>query len=337
MSQNYYEVLGLARGASTDEIKKSYRKLVRKYHPDVSKEPDAQEKMQQLNLAYETLSDDAKRAAYDHQLDNPFAYQQGYGQQGYGQQSQQGAGADPFGQQYRYYRSNASGDEGQDFNAEDFRQQFGGGFSGNFEDLFGRFGAGFGTKGQQQSSFRGQDQDASISVDVSVAYEGATQQLALEVPVITVQGAHEIQRKTLQVKIPKGMKPGQQIRLSGQGQAGVNGGPNGDLYIEIQYRDSEQLRVEGTDVYLTVPVAPWEAALGEQIHVKTPAGELGVKIPANSQTGRQLRLKGKGIPASEPGNLYLVLKVVLPEASSEQAKALYQQMAKDLVFNPRVA
>lgn len=329
MSQNYYEVLGLARGATTDEIKKSYRKLVRKYHPDVSKEPDAQEKMQQINLAYETLSDDSKRAEYDHQLDNPYAHQQGYGQQGQ-------PGADPFGQQYRYYRGHGHEDDGQAFNAEDFRQQFGGGgFSGNFEDLFGRFGAGFGAKGQQQSSFRGQDQHASISVDVNVAYEGATQQLALEVPVMTAQGAYEIQRKTLQVKIPKGMKPGQQIRLGGQGQPGVNGGPNGDLYIEIQYRDSEQLRVDGSDVYLTVPVTPWEAALGEQIQLKTPAGELGVKIPVNSQSGKQLRLKGKGIPASEPGNLYLVLKVVLPEASTEQAKALYAQMAQDMAFNPR--
>lgn len=331
MSQNYYEVLGLARGATTDDIKKSYRKLVRKYHPDVSKEADAVEKMQQLNIAYETLSDESKRAEYDHQLDNPFGYSQGYGQGG----QQAHAGADPFGQQYHYYRGHA-GDGGQAFNADDFRQQFGGdGFSGNFEDLFGRFGAGFGAKGQQHSSFRGQDQHASISVDVRVAYEGATQQLSLEVPVITAQGAYEIQRKTLQVKIPKGMKPGQQIRLGGQGQPGVNGGPAGDLYIEIQYRDSEQLRVEGTDVYLTVPVAPWEAALGEQIQVQTPAGELGVKIPANSQTGKQLRLKGKGIPASEAGHLYLVLKVVLPEANSEQAKALYQQMAQDLAFNPR--
>lgn len=324
MSQNYYEVLGLARGANSDEIKKSYRKLVRKYHPDVSKETDAVDKMQQLNLAYETLSDETKRAAYDQQLDNPFAGQQGH------------AGADPFGQQYRYYRSNAHDDEGQAFNAEDFRQQFGGaGFSGNFEDLFGRFGAGFGAQGQQHSNLRGQDQHASISVDVKVAYEGATQQIALEIPVLTAQGAYEIQRKTLQVKIPKGMKPGQQIRLTGQGQAGVNGAASGDLYIEIQYRNSEQLRVEGTDVYLTVPVTPWEAALGEQIQVNTPAGELGVKIPTNSQTGKQLRLKGKGIPASEPGNLYLLLKVVLPEASTEQAKALYQQMAHDMAFNPR--
>ena len=331
MSQNYYEVLGLARGASVEDIKKSYRKLVRKYHPDVSKEPDAQEKMQQINLAYETLSDDDKRAAYEQQLDNPFGFQQGYGPQGQGGQP----GADPFGQQYRYYRGHGN-EDGQDFNAEDFRQQFGsGGFSGNFEDLFGRFGAGFGAKGQQQSSFRGQDQHASITVDVRVAYEGTTQQLALEVPVMTAQGAYEIQRKTLQVKIPKGMKPGQQIRLGGQGQPGVNGGPNGDLYIEIQYQDTEQLHVDGTDVYLTVPVTPWEAALGEHIQLKTPAGELGVKIPANSQTGKQLRLKGKGIPASEPGNLYLVLKVVLPEANTEQAKALYAQMAHDMAFNPR--
>ncbi len=324
MSQNYYEVLGLTRGASVDEVKKSYRKLVRKYHPDVSKEPDAAEKMQQLNLAYETLSDEQKRAEYHQLLDHPQGFDQGHA----------GQGADPH--QYRYYRSNSNTDYGQEFNEQDFRQQSGG-FSGNFEDLFGRFGTGFGSQGQQQTSFKGQDQHASISVDISVAYEGATRQIALEVPVVTPQGAYEIQRKTLQVKIPKGMKAGQQIRLSGQGQAGVNDAANGDLYIEIQYQQTEQLRVEGTDVYLTVPISPWEAALGEQITVKTPAGELAVKIPANTQTGKQLRLKGKGIPAKPEGNLYLVLKVVLPEANTEQAKALYQEMAKTMAFNPRAA
>lgn len=337
MAQNYYEVLGLQRGASVDDIKKSYRKLVRKYHPDVSKEADAADKMQQLNLAYETLSDESKKSEYDEMLDNPFA---SHGQ----------AGSDQ--QQYSYHQGYE--DAGQQFTEEDLRRHFGSGFGGGgnssggfsgggFEDLFGQFGAGFGTgaggasKGRQQrqSSFRGEDQHASIEVDVSVAYDGSSQQLTLQMPVINAHGQQEIQRKTLQVKIPKGMKAGQQIRLSKQGQAGYNGGEAGDLYIEIQYKNTDKVRVDGADVYLTVPVTPWEAVLGEKITVTTPAGTVDVKIPENTQTGKQLRLKGKGIPSKETGNLYLILQVVLPKADSDAAKALYQQMADTLAFNPR--
>ncbi|RYY79332.1 MAG: DNA-binding protein [Moraxellaceae bacterium] len=347
MDKNYYEVLGVQRGASTDEIKKSYRKLVRKYHPDVSKEADAADQMQQINLAYETLTDDSKRNEYNQMLDHP----QGF------------AGAGNAGNQYQYYRGQDGA--GQQFSEEDLRRAFGGGFgsggggfggatgagggfSGNFEDLFGQFGTGFGGnarggrgqsgyQGSAQQSYRGEDQHASIEVDIRVAYEGATQQFTLQMPVMNASGQQEIQRKTLQVKIPKGMKPGQQIRLSGQGQAGFNGGAQGDLYIEIQYRNTEQLRVEGSDVYMTVAIAPWEAALGDSIDVNTPAGTVSVKIPEGSQTGRQLRLKGKGIPAKEPGNLQLILQVVLPPANNDAAKALYRQMAETMAFNPRAS
>lgn len=345
MDKNYYEILGLQRGASTDDIKKSYRKLVRKYHPDVSKEADAADKMQQINLAYETLTDATKRSEYDQMLDNPYGFAGGH----------TGNAGNPYQNQYQYYRGHEG--TGQQFSEEDLRRAFGGGFSGSgfgtggggagfggFEDLFGQFGAGFGggragAQGRQQQgshqNYRGEDQHASIEVDVRVAYEGATQQLTLQMPVINANGQQEIQHKTLQVKIPKGMKPGQQIRLSGQGQAGFNGGAQGDLYIEIQYRNTDQLRVEGSDVYLTVPVSPWEAALGETIQVSTPAGAVDVKLPEGSQSGRQLRLKGKGIPAKEPGNLYLILQVVLPPANTEAAKAVYRQMAESMAFNPR--
>lgn len=334
MAQNYYEILGLQRGSSIDDVKKAYRKLVRKYHPDVSKEADAADKMQQLNMAYETLSDESKKTEYDQMLDNPHGF----------------AGQGGAGPQYRYYQ----GQDGQEqqFTEEDLRRHFGGGFggggfggagssfsSGGFEDLFGQFGAGFGGasqgRKQRQSSFRGEDQHASIEVDVSVAYEGTSQQLTLQMPVINAQGQQEIQRKTLQVKIPKGMKAGQQIRLSKQGQAGYNGGEAGDLYIEIQYTNTDKIRVDGADVYLTVPVTPWEAALGEKITVNTPAGRLDVKVPVNTQSGKQLRLKDKGIPSKEAGNLYLILQVVLPPANTEAAKEAYRHMADSLPFNPR--
>lgn len=322
MAKNYYEVLGVQRGASDDDIKKSYRKLVRKYHPDLSKETDATEKMQELNTAYDTLRDAAKRAEYDQMLDNPHGFQQG----------QAGGGFDP--NQYHYYRGYAD-QQGQHFNEQDFREQFAG---QGFEDLFGRFGAGFGGAGKQQTSLRGEDQHATLdNVDIEVAYHGATQQFTLQIPVVNAHGQYEIQRKTIQVKIPKGMKAGQQIRLAGQGQPGIHGGANGDLYLEIQYRNTDKVRVDGADVYLTVPVTPWEAALGQSIQVKTPAGVVDVRVPANTQTGKQLRLKEKGIPAKQPGHLYLILQVVLPSANTEQAKALYQQMAEQMAFNPRAS
>ncbi|MGA4852344.1 DnaJ C-terminal domain-containing protein [Acinetobacter haemolyticus] len=310
MTKNYYEELGVTRDASADEIKKAYRKLARKYHPDISKEADAEEKMQAINVAYDTLSNADKKAEYDQMLDHP----QGFS--GFGQ----GAGG---------FNQGTSGFDGSQF----YRQSSGDGadFSG-FEDLFGRFGAGFGggqrRSQRQQRSYRGEDQHASIQVDISIAYQGSTQQITLQIPTYNVYGEPEIQRKTLEVKIPKGMKEGQQIRLTGQGQSGINGGENGDLYIEIQYKDTDRIRVEGADVYQTIDVAPWEAGLGQSIEVSTPAGQLKVNLPKNAKNGQQLRLKDKGIPSKTAGNLYLIINIVLPAAQSEQEQQAYQQFAE---------
>lgn len=315
MAKNYYEELGVKREASADEIKKAYRKLARKYHPDISKEKDAEEKMQAINVAYDTLSNPEKKAEYDQMLDHP----QGFN--GFGQEAAQG-GFDGA----RFYRQGFTGGEQADFSG--------------FEDLFGRFGAGFGGGQQQyqrqQRSYRGEDQHASIEVDLDIAYHGSTQHITLQIPTINAYGEPEVQRKTLQVKIPKGMKEGQQIRLSGQGQSGINGGANGDLYIEIQYKDTDRVHVEGSDVYLTVDVAPWEAALGQGIEVKTPAGPLHVNLPKNAKQGQQLRLKDKGIPNKTPGHLYLILNIVFPPAHSEKEKEAYQQLAEAFAsFEPR--
>ncbi|EPC7179960.1 DnaJ domain-containing protein [Acinetobacter baumannii] len=315
MAKNYYEELGVKREASADEIKKAYRKLARKYHPDISKEKDAEEKMQAINVAYDTLSNPEKKAEYDQMLDHP----QGFN--GFGQGAAQG-GFDGA----RFYRQGFTGGEQGDFSG--------------FEDLFGRFGAGFGGGQQQyqrqQRSYRGEDQHASIEVDLDIAYHGSTQHITLQIPTINAYGEPEVQRKTLQVKIPKGMKEGQQIRLSGQGQSGINGGANGDLYIEIQYKDTDRVHVEGSDVYLTVDVAPWEAALGQGIEVKTPAGPLHVNLPKNAKQGQQLRLKDKGIPNKTPGHLYLILNIVFPPAHSEKEKEAYQQLAEAFAsFEPR--
>lgn len=315
MAKNYYEELGVSRSATPDEIKKSYRKLARKYHPDVSKEADAEAKMQAINVAYDTLSHADKKAEYDQMLDHPQGFA-GFNQAGGGHGAQGGFDGAQF------YRQG---------NASDFQ---------GFEDLFGRFGSGFGGSDyqyqRQQRSYRGEDQHASIDVDVAVAYSGMTQNITLQIPSLNAHGEPEVQRKTLQVKIPKGMKEGQQIRLSGQGQAGINGGENGDLYIEIHYQHQDRLYVDGSDVYATVDVAPWEAALGKSIEVNTPAGKLSVNLPKNAKTGQQLRLKDKGVPSKVSGNLYLVLNIVLPAATTEQQQQAYEQFAQAFAsFAPR--
>ena len=313
MAKNYYEELGVTRSASADEIKKAYRKLAKKYHPDISKEADAETKIQAINVAYDTLGDATKKAEYDQMLDHP----QGFA--GFGQGAQGASGGFDGAQFYR---------QG---NASDFQ---------DFEDLFGRFGSGFGGGDyqyqRQKRSYRGEDQHASIEVDVEIAYRGTTQNITLQIPTINAYGEPEVQRKTLQVKIPKGMKEGQQIRLSGQGQSGINGGENGDLYIEIQYKDTDRLRVEGADVYATIDVAPWEAALGQKIEVNTPAGKLGVNLPKNAKTGQQLRLKDKGIPNKTAGHLYLVLNIVLPTATTAERQQAYENFAQAFSsFTPR--
>ncbi|MEB6480708.1 DnaJ C-terminal domain-containing protein [Acinetobacter vivianii] len=314
MAKNYYEELGVSRDASADEIKKAYRKLARKYHPDISKEADAEAKMQAINVAYDTLSDSTKKAEYDQMLDHP----QGFSN--FGQGNQGGFDGSQF------YRQSSG--EGADFSG--------------FEDLFGRFGSGFGGGQQrsqrQQRSYRGEDQHASIQVDLDIAYHGSTQQITLQIPTYNVYGEPEVQRKTLEVKIPKGMKEGQQIRLNGQGQSGINGGANGDLYIEIQYKDTDRIRVEGADVYQTLDVSPWEAALGQSIEVDTPAGQLKVNLPKNAKNGQQLRLKEKGIPNKTAGHLYLIINIVLPPAHSEQEQQAYQQFAEAFAaFKPRAS
>jgi curved DNA-binding protein len=300
--KDYYKILGVDRKASADDIKKAYRKLVRKYHPDVSKHKDADEKTKEINEAYGVLGDAEKRAAYDE----------------LGQAAQAGAGFRPppdWGTQYDFSGSNA----------DDF-----------FADLFahaGRRGRGAGMGAGFQ--MRGEDIHAAIAIDLADAYTGAARTVSLRVPQHDAQGRVTMQEKSLSVNIPKGVMPGQQLRLAGQGHPGVGGAGPGDLYLEIQFNEHARYRVEGANVYENVPVAPWEAALGAGVSVPTPSGTVEVSIPPGSQSGRKLRLKGRGIPAAQPGDLYLILDVVLPPANNERARELYQQMARELAFNPR--
>ena len=315
--KNYYDILGVKKDASDAEIKKKYRKLVRQYHPDVSDDPDADNKIAEINNAYETLRDKDKRAEYDAMLDNPFAGAGAAG--GFGGFGGQSAGA---------------GGQGG-FRWEDIKDQFGegqayGGGGFRFDDIFSAFGGG--ARGQsQQGGFRsqnsqGQDQHAEITVDLASVYSGDDYSIKLNVPVRQANGSVDYENKTLKIKIPKGITDGKQIRLAGQGAAGIGGGKNGDLFLKVKISHADNIRIEGADVYQTVNIAPWEAALGEKINVSTPAGSLGVTIPKNSKSGSNLRLKGKGIPAKQAGNLYLTLNIVNPDVSSEAAIKAYEQL-----------
>ena len=308
--KNYYDILGVKKDASDADIKKRYRKLVRQYHPDVSDDPDADTKIAEINNAYETIRDKDKRAEYDAMLANPFAGKGGgFGGQGTGQGG------------YRW---------------EDVKDQFGdgeaygdGGF--RFDDIFSAFGRGSAGGQSQYGGFgtrdsKGQDQHAEITVDLASVYNGDDYSIKLNVPVRKPDGSMDYDNKTLKIKIPKGITDGKQIRLAGQGAAGSGQGKNGDLFLKVKIRHAANIRIEGADVYQTVNITPWEAALGDKITVSTPAGTLGVTIPKNSKSGSNLRLKGKGIPAKQAGDLYLTLNIVNPEVNTEAATQAYEQL-----------
>lgn len=307
--KDYYKIMGVARDASQDEIKRAYRKLARKYHPDVSKEADAEALFKDLGEAYAVLKDPEKRAAYD----------------------QLGAG----------WKA------GQDFQPPpdwDAGFEFSGGFAGAdappysdfFESLFGR---GF-TSGQRDGRqagihVHGEDHHAKVLIDLEDAYRGAARSISLRAPELDSTGHVSTRLRTLNVKIPKGVKQGQRIRLAGQGSPGIGKGQAGDLYLEIEFNPHSLYRVEGRDVYLELPVAPWEAALGATVKVPTPDGPVDLKIPKGTTRRRKLRLQKRGIPGEPPGDLYVELVITLPPAESDTARQLYQKMQQDLAYNPR--
>jgi curved DNA-binding protein len=321
--KNYYDILGVEKDASDADIKKKYRKLVRQYHPDVSDAPDADNKIAEINNAYETIRDKDKRAEYDAMLNNPFA---GQGGGGFGGQA---GGAGQGGQRWedmkgQFGEGEAFGDGG--FRFDDIFSAFGRGARGQAGGQsqrggFDQFGSGF----SAQDS-KGQDQHAEINVDLASVYNGDDYSIKLNVPVRQLDGSVDYDNKTLKIKIPKGITDGKQIRLTGQGAAGSGSGKNGDLFLKVKITHAGNIRLEGVNVYQTVNITPWEAALGEKINVSTPAGILGVTIPKNSKSGSNLRLKGKGIPAKQAGDLYLTLNIVNPEVSTEAATQAYEQL-----------
>ena len=304
--KDYYETLGVQRKAAQDEIKKAYRKLARKYHPDVSKEPDAETRMKEVNEAHAVLSDPEKRAAYD---------QLGQGNR---------AGQD--------FRPPPDWDAGFEFSGRGPGDAKAADFSDFFAELFGR-------RGGEGARFhaRGEDHHAKILLDLEDAYRGATRLITMRVPHVDDHGHVVLAERALEVRIPKGVHEGQVIRLAGQGSAGTGDGSAGDLYLEVHFKPHSRYRVEGRDVYATLPVAPWEAALGASVRYDVPDGAVDVRVPEASQTGRKLRLKGRGVPGALPGDLYLVLEVILPPARSVRARELYETMARELAFDPRRA
>lgn len=292
--KDYYKILGVPRDASQDDIKKAYRKLARKYHPDVSKEANAEDKFKELGEAYEVLRDAQKRAQYDQ-----------------------------FGSNYRH---------GQSFNPppgwDDNMGGFGGGnFSSFFENMFGGMGGMGGNAGRGEQFFaKGEDVNAKITVSLEDAFNGATKTIR--------RPSGATQDGTINVKIPAGIASGKKIRLSGQGKAGM-GSKAGDLYLEVQIAPHKHYRLEGKDIFLDLPVAPWEAALGAKVTVPTLAGKINLTIPAGARSGQKMRLKGRGLPGKEPGDEFVVLQIMTPTADSDKAKKLYMQMAEEMPFNPR--
>lgn len=307
--KDYYKIMGLARESSQDDIKRAYRKLARKYHPDVSKEPNAELKFKELGEAYEVLKDPDKRAAYD-QLGTHWK-----------------AGQD--------FRPPPNWDEGFEFRGGSFTGGDTGVFSDFFEQLFGQTGFRSAGSSHRGEKAYGKDSHAKIHIDLNDTFLGTTRSISLSSPEMDSQGHVKVKKRTLNIKIPKGIKEGQHIRLTEQGDSGIGGGKAGDLFLEIAFNPHPFYRVSEADIYLDLPVAPWEAALGAKVKVPTPDGIVDLKIPPNSKQGSKLRLKNRGLPCQPPGDFYVVLHIALPHADDEKAKVAYQKFQQELDFNPR--
>jgi curved DNA-binding protein len=323
--QDYYQTLGVARDASPDDIKHAYRKLARKYHPDLSKEPDAEARFKEIGEANEVLKDPEKRAAYD--AVGSRYQQERSGARDAGHDFQPPPGWDAG------FEFSGRGDEG--FGAQDH--------SDFFEALFGRAaraarsGGGGGGARRPNLHMPGQDHHAKVLVDLEDAFRGAKRSLSLRMPALDAEGHPTLQERTLDVSIPKGIREGQHLRLAGQGGAGLGDGPAGDLFLEVGFNPHPLYRVDGRDVYVDLPLAPWEAALGASVAAPTPDGEVELTIPPGSAAGRKLRLKGRGIPGSPAGDLYVVLAIALPPADTDAARRAYQAFKDAADFDPRAS
>jgi curved DNA-binding protein len=316
--KDYYQTLNLKKDASQDEIKRAYRKLARKLHPDVNKSHDAEEKFKELGEAYEVLQDPEKRAAYDK----------------FGSNWQAGQDFEPP----------PNWDAGFEFSGGGFTQADASQFSDFFESLFGRSsgfnharpGAHPGAYPRGAMHAKGQDVHAKIVITMEDSYLGAQKTITLSRPVIDPSGHVTTTPHTITLSIPKGIIEGQQIRLEGQGGHGIGQAGNGDLFLEIAFARHHLFSTDKRDILLTLPVTPWEAALGATVSVPTLGGKVELKIPSGSQAGKKLRLKGRGLSsATQSGHLFITLSIFTPEPVTDAQKEIYKQMAQLMPTNPR--
>ncbi|CAN5496883.1 DnaJ C-terminal domain-containing protein [soil metagenome] len=311
--KDYYQVLGIERTATEDDVRKAYRRLARKYHPDVSKEADADVKMRDINEANDVLRDKEKRAAYDALADRV------------------ARGGSPQGD----FQPPPGWDEGFEFHRGPSQ---GPADEADFSDFFSSmFGASARRSAQRQNyRARGEDHHAAIEITLEDALAGAEREISLRAIETGADGHAEMKTRTLSVKIPAGIHGGQMIRLAGQGMAGHGGEAAGDLYLEVRIAPHPRYRIDGRDIYMTVPVTPTEAALGAAIEVPTPGrGPVEIKVPAGSRAGQKLRVRGRGFGGATPGDFYLVLEIALPPATTDAVKQAYEQLAKAAPFDPR--
>ena len=307
--KDYYQIMGVERNADAAAVKRAYRLLARKYHPDVSAEADAEQRFKEVGEAYDVLKDPEKRAAYDQLGEN---WQSG---QSFQPPPDWGTGAE--------------------YSSQGFDGGFGGQSNSTHSDFFeSLFGHAFSQAdhGFQQSP--NNDHHAKILIDLEDSLSGTTRSITLQVPQMDGQGRMLQKARVLEIKIPKGIRNGQHIRLAGQAQTSAGGAP-GDLFLEVSIKPHKLYRVEGADLHYQLPLAPWEAALGAKVKVPTPSGTVSLKISADAKDGQQMALRGRGLPSKTPGDLFVELSIVLPKADTPEAKELYRQMEKTMAFNPR--
>ena len=300
--RDYYEVLGVSRDASAEDIRAAYRNLARRYHPDVNKEPGAEDRFKEVSEAYEVLRDEEKRERYDRLGPNWKAGDDVSGAAGFDERFRQGG-------------------------FDDVRVEFGNGF-GDFSDFFeGLFGARERTRpggGTGRFSARGSDQEAVLELSLEEAATGGRRRVTLA------------DGRDYEVNVPAGVRSGQRIRLAGEGGRGMGAGPSGDLFLQVRLKPDPRFRVEGRDVYVNLPVTPWEAALGASVEVPTLSGAKHVRVPPGSSTGRRLRLRGQGMPGSGgSGHLYAVIEIHVPKKPSPEERELFERLAEVSSFDPR--
>jgi curved DNA-binding protein len=312
--KDYYKILGIRRFTTQHDLKRAYRKLARKFHPDVSKEWNADEKFKELNEAYDVLKDPEKREAYH--LDDP----------------DQHTGPDDFRPPTDWERSfGYKRNKHTQSNTQSNTVGLSSFFKGALDEDSGNTSKRSGTR---SVSKKGKNVYSKVMIDLEDSFNGATRLMNIHLPDIDNKGGENKQR-TLSVKIPKGARQGQTLRLAGQGSPGVGSAPAGDLLLQVEFRDHELYRLVGQDIYLDLPITPWEAALGTSIQIPTPSGNVDIKIPEDSQHGRKLRLNDRGLPGENPGDFYTVLEIALPPATDPKARAFYEQLRDQLDFNPR--